>query len=133
MILQEKYMHVNRLEELVPLSLQIMRFKMMSQRRKAVRHGESTQVSVEDIQLPDARPDPADLFERRERMERLQGALQQLEERCQRMFRWKVEGRTFEEIRQAMGAHSINTIYTWDFRCRKRLLELLGGSWEPRS
>jgi RNA polymerase sigma-70 factor (ECF subfamily) len=25
---------------------------------------------------------------------------------------------------------SINTVYTWDFRCRKNLLELMGGNWE---
>ena len=29
-----------------------------------------------------------------------------------------------------LGAGSINTIYTWDARCRKRLLDLMGGSWE---
>ena len=31
-----------------------------------------------------------------------------------------------------MGAQSINTVYTWDFRCRKHLLELMGGDWEPK-
>jgi RNA polymerase sigma-70 factor (ECF subfamily) len=29
-----------------------------------------------------------------------------------------------------MGEHSVNTIYTWDLRCRKQLLQLMGGSWE---
>jgi RNA polymerase sigma-70 factor (ECF subfamily) len=29
-----------------------------------------------------------------------------------------------------MGQSSINTIYTWDLRCRKQLLALMGGSWE---
>ena len=29
-----------------------------------------------------------------------------------------------------MGAGAINTIYTWDHRCRKNLLELMGGDWE---
>ena len=24
----------------------------------------------------------------------------------------------------------VDTIYTWDHRCRKRLLELMGGKWE---
>ena len=33
----------------------------------------------------------------------------------------------------SLGARSINTIYTWDARCRKELLELMGGSWEKRS
>jgi len=39
----------------------------------------------------------------------------------------KLEGKTFDEIRQALQVQSINTIYTWDFRCRKKLLEKLGG------
>ena len=46
------------------------------------------------------------------------------------MFRMKLEGKSFEEIRKTLEVHSINTIYTWDARCRKRLLELMGGSWE---
>ena len=57
-LLHEKYSHVTRLEELLPLSFQIVRFKMVSLRRKAARRGEYTQVSVEDIQLPDLGSDP---------------------------------------------------------------------------
>jgi RNA polymerase sigma-70 factor (ECF subfamily) len=29
-----------------------------------------------------------------------------------------------------MGAQSINTVYTWDYRCRQQLLDLMGGNWE---
>ena len=29
-----------------------------------------------------------------------------------------------------MGVPAINTVYTWDHRCRKNLLELMGGDWE---
>jgi RNA polymerase sigma-70 factor (ECF subfamily) len=61
--------------------------------------------------------------------ERLRKAVGEMEERCRDMFRMKLEGRSFEEIRKILGVHSINTIYTWDFRCRKKLLEKLGGSW----
>ena len=39
-------------------------------------------------------------------------------------------GRSFPEIQALMGAARLNTIYTWDHRCRKQLLEALGGSWE---
>jgi RNA polymerase sigma-70 factor (ECF subfamily) len=46
------------------------------------------------------------------------------------LFRLKLEGKSFAEIQTILGARSINTIYTWDARCRKRLLELMGGSWE---
>ena len=34
-LLHEKYSHVTRLEELVPLSFQILRFKLVSLRRKS--------------------------------------------------------------------------------------------------
>ena len=56
-LLHEKYGDLDRLEDLLPLSLKIVRFKMMAQRRKARRHGEFTQVSAEEIQMPDGRTD----------------------------------------------------------------------------
>jgi RNA polymerase sigma-70 factor (ECF subfamily) len=57
-------------------------------------------------------------------------ALQQLGERCRKLFRLKLQGHTFPEIQQIFGERSINTIYTWDSRCRKQLLDLMGGRWE---
>jgi RNA polymerase sigma-70 factor (ECF subfamily) len=131
-ILEEKYGHVTAIEELVPLSLQIARYRLMGVRRKAARRGEAAQISVDSLPLPDAAPDPLTGLERRERMERLKRALAQVGERCQEIIRHKLDGRTFPEIQALMGAKSINTIYTWDFRCRKHLLELMGGSWEER-
>jgi RNA polymerase sigma-70 factor (ECF subfamily) len=56
----------------------------------------------------------------------------QLGERCRELMRLKLQGKNFLEIQKAMGASSINTVYTWDFRCRKHLLELMGGGWEPK-
>ena len=129
-VLHEKYSHVTRPEELLPLALQIIRFKMMALRRKSVRRGEYTQVSITDIQLPDLDADPVDFVARKQMMERLTKAMGQLGERCRQMMRLKLEGRNFAEIQKIMGAGSINTVYTWDFRCRKNLLELMGGSWE---
>jgi RNA polymerase sigma-70 factor (ECF subfamily) len=131
-VLEEKYAHVTALEELVPLGLQIARYRMLSVRRKAVRRGEFTQVSVDDLPLPDLSADPLSELERREMMERLKRALAQAGERCREIIRHKLEGRTFPEIRELMRVKSINTIYTWDYRCRKHLLELLGGSWEAQ-
>jgi RNA polymerase sigma-70 factor (ECF subfamily) len=129
-LLHEKYHHVDRLEELVPLALQIARFKIMSLRRKSQRHGEYTQVSVTDIQLPDPEADPATLVERKLMLERLTQAVAQLGERCRELLRLKLQGRNFGEIQKRMGAQSINTVYTWDHRCRQQLIELMGGSWE---
>ncbi len=130
-LLHEKYHHVHRLEELVPLALRIARFKIMSLRRKSQRHGEYTQVSVTDIQLPDLEADPATLLERKQLLERLTQAVGQLGDRCRKLLRLKLQGKNFGEIQKHMGAQSINTVYTWDFRCRQQLLELMGGSWEP--
>ena len=101
----------------------------MGLRRKAARRGESRLVSIEDIPLPDPEASPSDDLERKELTERLTRAMSQLGERCRNLLRLKLEGRTFPEIQKMMGVEAINTIYTWDHRCRKRLLELMGGSW----
>ncbi|HJT89907.1 MAG TPA: sigma-70 family RNA polymerase sigma factor [Bryobacteraceae bacterium] len=130
MLLHEKYARLERPEDLLPLSLQIVRFKMMALRRKTARHGEYHQVSIEDIPLPDMRPDPADSLARREMLERLEHAMGQLEDRCRELFHLKLQGKTFPEIQKILGVSAINTIYTWDHRCRKHLLELMGGGWE---
>jgi RNA polymerase sigma-70 factor (ECF subfamily) len=130
MLLHEKYAHLDRPEDLLPLSLQIVRFKIMSLRRKAVRHGEYTQVSVTDIPLPDLDSNPADALERKEMLERLTSAIGQLGERCRELIRLKLHGKSFPEIQEIMGVAAINTVYTWDHRCRKNLLELMGGDWE---
>jgi len=132
LLLHEKYAHVERIEELVPLALQIVRFKLMSQRRTAQRRGEYTSVSVQEIQLPDLGMSPAGEFERKQMLLRLEAAIRKLGDRCQKIMRWKLEGKNFSEIQQLLHAASINTVYTWDFRCRQNLLELLGGSWEDK-
>jgi len=132
MLLHEKYPHLERVEDLLPLSLQITRFKMMSLRRKTVRHGEYSQVSITDIPLPDLEASPADQFERKQMLDRLARAIPQLGERCREMIRLKLQGKSFPEIQKILGVAAINTIYTWDHRCRKNLMDLMGGDWEPK-
>ncbi len=131
-VLHEKYGHLDRMEDLVPLAFEILRFKMIALRRKAVRRGEYNRVSVEDIQLPDTGPDPEVEAERSELRERLTEAIAQLGERCRRIIALKLEGKNFIEIQKVLGAASINTVYTWDLRCRKQLLEIMGGSWDGK-
>jgi RNA polymerase sigma-70 factor (ECF subfamily) len=130
MVLHEKYPHVTEFTELVPLSFQILRFKMLDYHRKMLRRGEYNQQSVDDQPLKDPGDDPAMQAEQKERVTQLIAALQQLGERCQILFRLKLKGYTFPEIQQILGERSINTIYTWDSRCRKQLLTLMGGRWE---
>jgi RNA polymerase sigma-70 factor (ECF subfamily) len=132
MLLHEKYAHVASLEELVPLSIRIVRFKMTALYRKAQRRGEYTSVSVDELPLPDLSMNPGERAERRELLGRVKQAIGSLGERCRELFRLKLEGKTFPEIQKEMGAASLNTVYTWDRRCRQNLLELVGGSWERK-
>jgi len=129
-VLHEKYSHLDRLEDLVPLAFQILRFKLAAHRRKAFRHGEHDAVDVDAFPPVSDAPDPAVVLERKELLARLLGGITQLGERCRELFRLKLQGRTFAEIQQTLGAATLNTVYTWDHRCRKQLLEALGGSWD---
>ncbi len=130
MVLHEKYPNVTELAELVPLVFQILRYKMLDRHRKKLRRGEYNQESVDDHPLVDPKDDPSLQAEQKERVTQLIAALWQLGERCQKLFRLKLEGYTFAEITKIVGEHSINTIYTRDARCRKQLLNLMGGQWE---
>lgn len=127
LLLEKKYPLVHEPEELVPLCFQILRYKMADFLRKARRRGEMDSVPVDGLPLPDPSQDPLWALEREQLRQRLREALRKLDGRCRELFRLKLEGKNFTDIRQALGAAAINTVYTWDFRCRKRLLELLGG------
>jgi RNA polymerase sigma-70 factor (ECF subfamily) len=130
LVLQERYAAVEAMEDLLPLGFRILRFKLAASVRKSVRRGEQRQIPVEDLPLADPNPDPEAETRRREDTKRLTSALRKLEGRCRRIFLLKLEGRSFAEIRDILGAVSVNTVYTWDSRCRQRLLKLLGGRWE---
>ena len=127
-VIHEKYAQVERMEELVPLAFQILRFKLAAARRKAFRHGEHLESEVD--RLASADPDPEAEADKRQRLERLAAALARLGQRCRDLFRLKLQGRGFAEIQALMGAESLNTVYTWDHRCRKQLLSEMGGRWE---
>jgi RNA polymerase sigma-70 factor, ECF subfamily len=125
-LLHEKYGHLDRLDDLLPLSLKIVRFKMLAYRRKARRHGEYAQVSPDEVQTPDGGIDALTEMEQQEARERLMAAVGALGERCRKLLALKLEGKSFAEIQRALGVSSINTIYTWDFRCRQQLMESIG-------
>lgn len=127
LVLEEKYPQVETLEDLVPLAMQIARYKIMALHTKSSRRGEGLSVPVEDCPIADPAEDPEAALERRERLERLETALRGLGERCRDLFRLKLQGLKFPEIQELMGAESINTVYTWDLRCRKQLLERMKG------
>lgn len=129
-LLHTKYGHLDAAEDLVPLAFQILRFKLAAHRRKAARRGEYDAVDVEAFPPPSDAPDPAAVLERKELLARLMGGIARMGERCRELFRLKLQGRTFAEIQGLLGAATLNTVYTWDHRCRKELLASLGGGWE---
>ena len=132
MLLHEKYRALDRVEDLLPLSLQIARFKILAARRKASRRGEQAQISVDDLPLAGGGPDPFEQAARRERLDRLEAALKDLGARCREIFRLKLQGLSFIDIQKQLKVSSLNTLYTWDFRCRKDLRERLGPDWERK-
>jgi RNA polymerase sigma-70 factor (ECF subfamily) len=127
LVLEEKYSQVEAMEELVPLALQIARYKLMALHTKTLRRGEGASVPVDDIPIADPAEDPEAALERRERLDRLETAILALGQRCKDLFRLKLQGLRFPEIQHVLGADSINTVYTWDLRCRKQLAERLKG------
>ena len=129
-LIHGKYGHLDRMEDLVPLAFQILRFKLAAHRRRAARRGEYNAVDVDVFPPVSDAPDPATVLERKELLAKLMGGIARMGERCRELFRLKLQGRGFTEIQGLMGAASLNTVYTWDHRCRKQLLEALGGSWE---
>jgi len=125
LLLHEKYPALDRIEDLLPLSLEIARFKILAARRKTIRRGENTQVSVDDLPLAGGSPDPYEQAARRERLERLEAALKQLGCRCRKILYLKLQGLSLIDIQRQLKVGSLNTLYTWDFRCRKELQERL--------
>jgi RNA polymerase sigma-70 factor (ECF subfamily) len=128
-VLHEKYSELDRIEDLLPLSLEIARLKIWAARRKSRRRGEDREIPVEDLSLAADEADPFEQAARAESVARLQAALAELGERCRELYRLKLEGYTFPEIQKRLKVSALNTLYTWDFRCRKQLLERLG-DWD---
>jgi RNA polymerase sigma-70 factor (ECF subfamily) len=127
--LHNKYPALDRVEDLLPLSLEIARFKILAARRKTIRRGENIQVSVDDLPLAHGDPDPFEQAARRERLDRLEAALKDLGDRCREIFRLKLERLSFIDIQKQLKVASLNTLYTWDSRCRKELRSRLGSDW----
>ena len=132
LVLHQKYPALDRVEDLVPLAIEIARFKILAARRKTVRRGEHSQVSVDDLPIAGGGLDPLEQTARRERLEQLEAALKGLGDRCRDLFRLKIQGLSFIDIQKQLKVSSLNTLYSWDFRCRKQLREKLGGSWDEK-
>jgi RNA polymerase sigma-70 factor (ECF subfamily) len=120
MLLNQKYAHLSSRDDLVPVAVRIMQFKIRTLRR-GIRPGDTT---TEGIQVPDPDPDPETTAHYQQLRKTLMEAIEKLGGRCREIFMLKLLGYNFIEIKDRMGANSIDTIYVWDFRCRKELKKL---------
>jgi len=132
LVLHQKYNHVTELSDLIPLALQITRFKLTSQARKINRRGENRTVDIAEAPIPDTQVNLVLQAEQKELATLLYKALPQLGARCREIFRLKLEGQSFPEIQLALGATNINTVYTWEARCREDLKRLMTQSRRPQ-
>src|SRR3954471_19071206 len=85
LVIENRYSAVESLDELLPLSLRILRFKSIAMRRKSMRRGELTSVPAEEAALADTGPSPEVWAENREVLERLKAAVGKLGGRCREM------------------------------------------------
>jgi RNA polymerase sigma-70 factor, ECF subfamily len=126
LLLSTKYAHLSSLSDLVPLSMRIVRLKLMNHWRKAKRAPVLSVDGPNPPPEPKAAEDVEDQVQKRMMLDGLLRGIDKLSERCRQLMKLRLEGREFEEIRQLMSVDSINTVYTWDNRCRKSLRETLG-------
>ncbi len=145
-LLTTKYAHVAAAEELVALGARIVRLKCLAHWRKAKRRrvlGETPAPAGHDVEHepfdPESgQPDPEAIAHDRQRFSMLVEAAARLDGRCREILRRKLQGASFVEIAEELG-RPVNTVYSWDDRCSKRLRALLGdrfafvsGREEPR-
>ena len=105
---------------LVPLAFQICRFKILEARRD---RGRATQLD-DALPVPDPGPGIEGQLEKDQMGRRLKLAITELSERCQMLFRLRLEGRPTAEMAKLMAA-SEPTILVWEHRCRKNLFAKL--------
>ena len=114
--------------QLAALGIEIVRKKRADLWRKAARRGEATAEDAAAVPLPDQRPSPDRIAADRERLRLYATAAARLGERCREILKRKLEGRSFVEIAAELG-RPVNTVYSWDWRCHRKLRELLGRHW----
>ncbi len=127
LVLQNKYAHLDSAADLIPVAVTTMKYKILEFRRDRDR----AHSSIESTPFAPPRskdPDPEQSAYILEMRTLLLAAIQELGERCRELFRLKLEGYNYQEIKERMGAGSLNTVYVWDFRCTEQLKPKLKGA-----
>lgn len=126
-LLVQKYSGVRDLTEMIQISVGIARNKIFERFR----------LSHRETELPENAPGKNDIHdevERRQVMNRVVLAIMRLGERCRNVLKLKLlEEQDSLAIQQILNAKSINTVYTWEHRCFKQLIQLLDRMSYPRT
>lgn len=127
--LTRKYAHIDDLENLVPVAVQILKFKSWGDIRRRYRRKEDQQLQVEDVLLEFEGPSPEQWVLKRELRDLLPVAIRQLSAACRELIRLQLEDHSLKEIIDHFGVPS-GTVYARSSRCRdalrKELQKLLG-------
>ncbi len=125
MLLISKYPHLHSEEDLVPLGIASSRRVRWSLIRKEKLDKVTPLSSTLDPQSPDE--DPEGLAVRAQRQAQIEEHILTLGDRCRDIFQYLVEGFSYEETAQRMGAN-LDTLYVWVHRCKKKLKDCIGGA-----
>ncbi len=125
MLLEQKYSNLEQMGDLLPVAIRIMSFKLKSFRRTTGRQRVSD-TPIDEMPLTSADPDAAEQLARAEFRKSIFAALDKLGSRCKRLFLLKLEGHRLTQIREMLGASTMQQLYMWDFRCRESMRQLIG-------
>jgi RNA polymerase sigma-70 factor (ECF subfamily) len=125
LLIEQRYSHLGQIGDLLPVAIRIMSFKLKSFRRSVGRRRVSD-TPVDEMPLADGDPDAATQLETAELKTKIYDALDKLGSRCKRLFLLKLEGHRLPQIREMLGASTMQQLYMWDFRCRESMRQLIG-------
>jgi RNA polymerase sigma-70 factor (ECF subfamily) len=119
-----RYTPLEKEQDLLPVAITVAHYKILEWFRRRERNF----LSTDDLAntLIDKGPKQDEALDSKRFQERIYACIDKLGEKCRKLLLLKINGYTFEEIRRHFRIDRINTIYTWDFRCRKALRDLLG-------
>ena len=127
--LTRKYSRLDDPEDLVPVAVQILKYKTWGENRRRSRRKEDQQVQVENVLLEYKGPSPEQWTIDRQVRRLLPEAVRRLSKACRELIGLQLEGRSLKEIIDHFGVPS-GTVYARSSRCRdalgKELRKLMG-------
>lgn len=133
--LTRKYSHLDDPDDLIPVAVQILKYKSWGDIRRRYRRKEDHQLQVEDVLLEYQGPSPEQWVLKRELRGLLPVAVRRLSQACRELIGLKLQDKSLKEIIDHLGVPS-GTVYARSSRCREALrkeLRKLMGEQEEES